>query len=213
MGKRQDNVLKYLSCDFDFSPVKLPTLKEYKASPYYQEIFEIYKELGGMLDEIPFGGLSERYIDFFINGRILELDEENHFNRYRLVTLAASIYANNQSFDTDKYIKYCEKFNNKCRQNGKFWRSNSSEQQFGVSAPEGIFDGNGSSRYKQRAFYDMLKDFIPHISDIALKRISIYDPITIEGQKDKEITIQKVLKKYRAKHQENFHLLIRQLLS
>lgn len=210
MGEKQNNVRTYLSPNFDFTDIKLPNLQEYKASPHYQEIFDIYKELGGILDEIPFGGLATRYMDFFINGKILELDEENHFNRYRLTTLRSSIYRENLSFDTDDYIYYCEKHSNKCRKDGGFWIKKSSEMQFGPSDPNGAFVEYGSSRYKQRAFYDMLKDYLPYIANIPLKRISIYDTIEFQGV---ETTVEKVLDNYDPKFKNDFQQFVKARLN
>ncbi|MEO9020597.1 MAG: hypothetical protein ABI237_04130 [Ginsengibacter sp.] len=90
MGKRENNLKIYLNGGNKHTkPLNLPNLADYKASDYYAEIFSIYQELGGIQNEIPFF-ISK--LDYFSNGKIIELDEENHFNRYREITLQASIY-------------------------------------------------------------------------------------------------------------------------
>jgi len=52
---------------------------------------------------------------------------------------------------------------------------NSIEKMFIKSGLEGDLVGNGSSRWRQRAYYDFLKDIISSIRNIPIIRISIYD--------------------------------------
>ncbi|MFZ4414996.1 MAG: DUF7255 family protein [Bacteroidales bacterium] len=205
MGERQNNIIKYLCEDYNFSKIKIPSKDDYKASKYYNEIFSIYKELGGILDEIPFG-IKSKDLDYVINGKILELDEENHFNKYRAITLKASIYDKGKTLNKKKYLKYCECYQDNCRTDGGYWRKDPSDDQFGKSNNNGNLQGNGSSRWKQRAFYDMLKDFIPYINKTPIKRISIYDKIEVEGEM---IEINKILKTYNLKYNKIITELIR----
>ena len=44
------------------------------------------------------------------------------------------------------------------KQGPRFWSNASTERQFGASGPRGDLSGAGSSRYKQRAFYDFARD-------------------------------------------------------
>ena len=58
---------------------------------------------------------------------------------------------------------------------GGKWKNSSTDTQFKPSNEEGVLDGNGSSRWKQRAFYDFLKDVHGIVRGIPVIRISIYD--------------------------------------
>ena len=57
-------------------------------SGYYDEAFDLYKKLGGTLSEVP---MRVGAYDIDTRDFIIELDEENHFNRYRLATLDSTI--------------------------------------------------------------------------------------------------------------------------
>lgn len=46
---------------------------------------------------------------------------------------------------------------------------------FGVSSVDGNFEIDAPSRWKQRAFYDFIKDVTSIVLDVPILRISIYD--------------------------------------
>lgn len=183
-------------------PLNLPSLVNYKVSDYYAEIFSIYKELGGIQNEIPFF-ISK--LDYFNKGKIVELDEENHFNRYRKITLRASIYESGKTLDKNSYIQYCRLFESNCQTHGGYWENSSTKKKFGPSDEPGILNKLGSSRWKQRAFYDMLKDFIPYFTNISIKRISIYDKIDYNGN---NLSIGNILQSGDLKYKEVISTLI-----
>lgn len=149
-----------------------PNKEEYRNSKYYGCIQSCYKELNGILDTPP---TNIGKYDIILNNFIIELDEENHFNRYRLITLESQFYDQYKNFNIEEYKLLCEKYENKCRTYGKFWSNKSTEEQFGESQTKGTLTNNGSSRWKQRAFYDFIKDISSAIIGIPLIRISIYD--------------------------------------
>lgn len=75
--------------------------------------------------------------------------------------------------------------------NRKYWKTTSTEKQFGKSAAEGILNGDGSSRWRQRAFYDYLRDVGQYVGNYKLIRISIYKRIehkTIGEILERELT-------------------------
>lgn len=122
--------------------------------------------------------------DIKLDDFVIELDEENHFNRYRRETLNSSLYQQlDVGFRIDDYQKYCELYEVKVAKFGRFWTNPGAENQYGAAAPNGIFEGNGSPRWKQRAFYDFLKDISPFLNIINKKviRISIYDSIFVNN--------------------------------
>ena len=146
------------------------------------EVFRTYKRLGGILNHLP---LSFGKWDICLNGFIVELDEEQHFNRYRTITLDSYIYHLENGFDIFAYKKYCLDNELCCLAKsswGKYWTSPSTEKQFGLPGPKGDLNGNGSPRWKQRAFYDYLRDLYSMIYKIPLLRISVYDKIHIKKQ-------------------------------
>lgn len=159
------------------------------------EMITVYKSLGGLLNLPPsrFGAW-----DIVSTNFIIELDEEQHFNRYREQTLRSAIYVENSSVSIDKYIRYCDIFETNCLKKatfGKYWKNSSTEKQFGISSTKGDFSGNGSSRWKQRAFYDFCRDLYAKEFGFRLVRLSIYDEIsTSSGKVELGIALEKGLR-------------------
>ena len=145
----------------------------------YSEVKSMYKELGGTQEEPPltFGPWDISTPEF-----IIELDEENHFNRYRSHTLNSNIYQSIKGFPLEAYKQFCKQYESRCRKFGGYWKSDSSENLFMKSNDNGCLNGAGSSRWKQRAFYDFLRDITGVISGIPVIRLSIYQTF-----KDKEV--------------------------
>ena len=75
-------------------------------SGYYDEAFGLYKKLGGTLSEVP---MRVGAYDIDTRDFIIELDEENHFNRYRLATLDSTIYLKNKNIAI-KWVKKHKKY-------------------------------------------------------------------------------------------------------
>lgn len=171
MAKKKEDFLKSICKSIYGTGIHIkPTIKTYEV--FSDEIYNVYKNLGGILDEAPVN-IGDWDID--LKSCIIEFDEENHFNRYRLITLNSKIYDNYINFNVDEYKNYCKNYEKNCRTDGGYWRNDSSDRQFGISSPEGDFNGNGSSRWKQRAYYDFLKDIYSLITQTPVIRISIYD--------------------------------------
>src|ERR1700733_15114844 len=98
------NLLKQCSDKVDCEIIIKPQLTDYKNSQFYKELNSIYKKLDGTQNEIPF---NIGNYDCIVNRTIVELDEENHFNRYRATTLQAGIYKNSTTLKKDNYLSYC----------------------------------------------------------------------------------------------------------
>jgi len=179
MGKRQTELLNVL-CKGGFTFTNKPKIDKEMVldSPFYDELFKVYKNLGGILDEIP-----NRYTSFDIitEEGIIELDEERHFNQYRQTTLNSSIYENLSNLPFNTYQELCTSKQDICLKtasHGKNWTSKSTEKQFGKSSTKGDLTTLGSSRWKQRAFYDFIKDSLNLIfPKILLVRFSIYEVV------------------------------------
>ena len=159
------------------------TLPELAKAGLVNEIQRVYKEVGGVCESFP---TNYRW-DIPCKDFILELDEELHFNRYRLTTLNSSIYKDYHFFSVKNYKDYCRKYEHRCLKVGSWgqkWKSESSDKQFLQSGLKGDLNENGSSRWRQRAFYDYLKDINSLVRNIKVIRISIYDKFHNEALKD-----------------------------
>jgi hypothetical protein len=119
--------------------------------------------------------------DFDLGGSILELDEENHFNRYRLITLDVEVYQAIRPFDLPRFQHYCDVHEIRCSKHGGYWSNPSSEKEFGKPGARGDLTRAGSPRWKQRAFYDFVKDLAPVTDHVSMGRIAIWDEVQVEG--------------------------------
>ncbi len=75
-------------------------VRDINTSKYYDDIKDIYRRLGGVLLDIP---CLLRKGDIELPDIIVELDEEQHFNRYRLVTLESPLYSELNKFPLNEY--------------------------------------------------------------------------------------------------------------
>jgi hypothetical protein len=120
-------------------------------------------------------------VDVTLEEAVVELDETRHFNRYRLNTLRASVYKKLTAFDPDSYRRYCIQHEPVCLKDASkplgYWTSPSSEREFGPSNTPGNLDQPGSARWKQRAFYDFIKDLAPIALGVHLVRLSVWDEL------------------------------------
>lgn len=145
------------------------------------QVAEMYRALGGILD--PFV-LNLRSWDIEFDGAAVELDEHLHFNRYRLLTLQSPLYARLTRFPMAPYRDYCKIHEGDCLTAGSYggkWTNLSSERQFGRAGTPKDLDGNGAPRWKQRAFYDFVKDLSPLVIGVTVVRVSMWDTIA-DGQ-------------------------------
>ena len=177
MGKRQDYLKEICLRKFGKGSHKRPSRNEILESNFLNTIKIAYKQLNGQFETPP-----TRIGPWDINTKdfIIELDEERHFNRYRLLTLKSEFYKNWDLFNVEKYKEFCVKYEQKCLETAGWagnWKNNSTEKQFGKSNAEKNLTENGSSRWKQRAYYDFVKDISSLIIKIPIIRISIYEKI------------------------------------
>ncbi len=143
------------------------------------EIDCVYRALGGVQESVPlkFGAW-----DMTVGSFVVELDEAQHFNRYRLQTLDSSLYQRLHAFPLREYRDYCQTHEPDCLKKaayGNYWTTPGSERQFGRSSPDGSLEGEGPARWKQRAFYDYLRDMSPFLKGPHVVRISMYDQLPV----------------------------------
>ena len=185
MGLRQDNLTKLLANagnTAEVVKVGRPRSAIARSCDIEAEIARIYKRLGGVLADFPtkFGKLDIRFSSLAV-----ELDEQRHFNRYRAITLASPLYSRLAAFPLENYRLYCETWESEClasAKHGGYWESSGSTKQFGPSSSPGDLSEPGPSRWKQRAFYDFLKDLSPLFGGCKVIRIAIWDSVPIKGR-------------------------------
>ncbi len=157
--------------------LKFPKAGNVAGSDLKPEIERVYQSLGGILPSIP---LNLRHWDIEFDGVAVELDEYLHFNRYRSVTLKSVGLARLPRFPLDAYQRYCLEHEDMCLKNGSYggkWSNGSCEDQFGKGSRPGDLTGNGSPRWKQRAFYDFVKDLSPLLIGVRVVRVALWDEI------------------------------------
>jgi len=116
---KKENILKQIVLQ-EYGEKKHPKLTKNQfllSSELYFEVERMYKELGGTQEEPPlkFGAWDISTPKF-----IMELDEENHFNRYRLQTLNSNIYQSIKGFPLEAYKQYCKQYESRCRKFGGY---------------------------------------------------------------------------------------------
>jgi hypothetical protein len=197
MGRRERHLREIVSTKYTvIETAENPNqmlLDALEQSPHNKGIIEIYKSectnqatdkgLGGMLGDYP---REPGKWDISVQeGFRIELDEEQHFNRYREITLNSRIYEREKIISPEQlkeYKRFCAEYEHRCPHNGSWWSNASMNRQFGQASPDGEFSGNGSSRWKQRAFYDFLKDILSLAEETPLIRISVYDTVCVKGK-------------------------------
>lgn len=145
------------------------------------EFLVVFKNLGGIEEHYNYRGR----VDLVFNNMVIELDEQLHFNRYRINTLESSLYDLLPKFPHQEYLNYCRSYESECLKSGKHggrWSNSSCDRMFGKANSEGKLDQNGSSRWKQRAFNDFVKDASYLITNIPVVRLSIYQNILIDDR-------------------------------
>jgi len=168
--------------------LKFPKADDVAASELKPEIERVYRSLGGILPAIH---LNLRHWDIEFDKIAVELDECLHFNCYRTITLNSKSYKRLPGFPLKDYQRYCSERAEECRRAGswgKRWSTKGSKAQFGKASKD--LSGNGSPRWKQRAFDDFVKDLSPLLIDVTVVRVAVWDTV-VDG--DRSRTVEEVL--------------------
>ncbi len=195
MGKKEKYLKRILNehypriADNNYPTINIDTIFKFDL---LNEVSEVFFKLGGISNNIK---IYHGKWDICKQGFVIELDEQRHFNRYRLETLYSKLYSIAKFEWYQKYIIYCTEYEDKCLSAARYggnWTNNSCETMFGKSSEYGVLDGNGPSRWKQRAFYDYLKDVNAYINNFKILRISIWDTYNYKGS---NYLLKKILEK------------------
>jgi hypothetical protein len=144
------------------------------------EIEQVYRQLGGVLALCP---VQPGAWDVELAGIAVELDEEQHFNRYRALTLGSPLYEGTR-LPVREYSLFCTSYEGECLRkasNRGYWASLSTIAQFGQAGALRDLNPPGAPRWKQRAFYDFLKDMAPTLTETPVARIAIWDDVEVDG--------------------------------
>jgi hypothetical protein len=165
---------KVLTTGISTPPPRIDDLPEDAA----EEAAGLYRKVGGRRET---HSLKPGPWDVLVDGVLVELDEQLHFNRYRALTLQARSYSKISRFPLADYRRLCAMREDVCLKHGKGqgrWTNPSTEAHFGPASPRGDLSGNGSPRWKQRAVYDFMKDLTQLTPGaVPLARIAIWDPL------------------------------------
>lgn len=170
------------SHDYKIDTFSLKLTKELFFKKERTEPFQIYKDLGGIQDEIP---VFEKVWHLIEPDTVIILDDYLHFNRYRSITLRSDFYDKITSFPLEHYRRYCRNFEKECIKSGLqkgVWDNKESDYYFGTSSTPGDFYKNGSGGWKMRAFQDFLEDIAAYVLNYKLIRFSVYDNFLAEGK-------------------------------
>jgi hypothetical protein len=152
-------------------------LADVERADFSDELWRVFGSVGGVDRNAP---IRPGRWDLEFDGVMVELDEILHFNRYRMVTLASPVYASLSKFPRHQYRDFCSDYEAECASIGRVggrWTNASCERQFGPAGPRGDLSGAGAPRWRQRAFYDFVKDLAPLALGVRMARISIYDEL------------------------------------
>jgi hypothetical protein len=142
-----------------------------------ERVLDLYRELGGAAESMVV--FRPGVWDIVLaDGSLVELDEEQHFNRYRRMSLQPS-WALSLPW-ADSYLRYCDEYETACLRKanrGGYWASPSTERMFGPADPPGIFERSGSPRWKQRALYDAMRDALAAAGVVRLSRVAVWDEL------------------------------------
>lgn len=182
MGKRADNFEKALvGAGFGLATAQQrqgETRAHIRDLPMVvrTEIAGLYRGLGGARDDADF--TAGAWDIATVDGLFIEFDEELHFNRYRERTLRVP-WADRLPW-SGAYRRYSAGGEAHCLRacQADGWSNPSTDRMFGGSDRKGSFLDLGSSRWKQRALYDAVRDaYALHTPGIRLARVSVFDRI------------------------------------
>lgn len=104
MAKRQDCLAELMQNNgIDLWYPVLVNKNIFSESKFHTELNRVYKLLGGILEHYPTGFGD---FDIITENYFIELDEENHFNRYRKFTIQSEIYQQYRYFSVANYVTY-----------------------------------------------------------------------------------------------------------
>lgn len=165
---------------------------------YYEDVAALYRKLDGR-GAVP---VLEVNCDLMVGEQPVFLDTDLHFNRYRLITLRASFYAEQNLFSQEKYRRFCRMYEKDCLKSGQrdgIWTNAQAETYFGEASEAGDFFGPGAPGWKLTAYKDLLADAAVLFSGKPVLRLPVHEKLMAGG---KLIKIQKLFESRNAQSTE-----------
>ncbi|MCP4522562.1 MAG: hypothetical protein GY827_12850 [Cytophagales bacterium] len=165
-----------------FEPLKS---RDIQKSHHYSAIQEMYQEeLGGLQDSLPL--LTPSWdIEIKDLRLVIQIGNVLDYNRFRSRTFRSELYKHLPYLATDKLLLTCQRQERNCIKAGTIgeqWADAFSELHFGKSEEIGDLGGNGSAKWKMRAFQNFLVDITPLFKNYKILRLNPYDSLLIQGK-------------------------------
>lgn len=175
MKRKEHKLCEYISEAFGLLDYKLILNYAKLKLQHKEEIIHVYRLLGGVLElsAVPFSAC-----DNVNKNSGVELDEKQHFNSYRKLTLSTAIYLDTKWINHSRYKKYCNEYQYLCKKKaakGEYWRNTSTEKQYDKAVSVVDFSGNESLRWKQYAFYDFCKELAGKVTAMLFFRLYFFE--------------------------------------
>ena len=123
-----------------------------------EELLAVSRRLGLEPGEVP---QQANVLDIEVNGIAFALDDELHFNKFRLQTLQSPVYALPLIQNMDSYMAYCQ-------------LNSLSYPGTATPAPDDLL--------KSKAINDFMQDLLPLVHFVPVLRLSVFDRLqTING--------------------------------
>lgn len=155
---------------------------EHKALICMDYVQEAYESLGG---QAPHSEIRLQPWGLQVDDRFVELDDAMHFNRYRRVTLRASLYQDWADFPLNNYRRFVQQHEQDCLKaasHASAWTSREAEMHFGPASDSGDLYGHGAPAWKLLAMQDLLKDAWAHRNGLKLVRLPVYENLLVAGK-------------------------------
>ena len=144
----------------DQPSLRLEDIEGAGLQPQLKEVGQLLGVKGAILPEA-------NPVETEVNSIAIALDEEVHFNRYRLLTLQSAVYAEPLICQLKRYKTYCQRVMGKT--SGK-------EREVVNSSPQN--KPGGSVHQVQLALNDFMQDMLPLVHYVPLLRLSVFDPVS-----------------------------------
>jgi len=143
---------------------------------------QLYGQIGGKKSPIY---LPKVKFDFKIGNHLFIYDNENHFNRYRLISLKSDLYSIFNFSWRDAYLRLSRTYEKDCLKSGmqeRIWDGPPlAQKHFGESEEPGDLSGNGAAGWKLNAYNDAQIDLYSRLLGYKLVRIPKYENLMIGG--------------------------------
>jgi hypothetical protein len=181
MTRQLDLILREGGASYDWQ-VELEVVPNYLDEKGKNWLKNSLAELGGE-GSLPL--LEKLKFDFKIGRQLILLDDELHFNRYRLITLRSEIYQEMSFSFVGVYKRLGRTYEKEALKTGmqsRIWSGPPiARSLFGEASEPGDFSGNGATGWKLLAYNSMQTDLQTRIHGYRLIRLNPYETLMTGG--------------------------------